>query len=134
MPKRMTAMMLAILCLIGSFSTISARASDYIAKYECKIIDRGSGLLEVRVAVGGTHPRMTKIGCPAIALYVRNGNRYDAVESHSGLYDYNTGAYGFTFTYQGEIGREYMASATVMAQDSTGGDSRSLDSTKVIPK
>ena len=132
MPKRILALMLALLCTMGSFTVVSARASDYIDCYEIKIIVLGNGQIRVMASVNGTHGNMTQIGIPTIALYEKNGNTFTAVASYNSLYKYNALSYGYYFTYDAVVGKEYRAAASFMAMDSTGRDSRNGQSTIVI--
>ena len=134
MPKRILALMFAMLCIMGSFTTVSARASDYIDSYEVKIITLGNGQIRVMASVNGTHGNMTQIGIPVLALQEKNGTQYTTVAIYTSLYKYNALTYGYYFTYDAVVGKEYRALASFMAKDSTGGDTREAQSLLVKAK
>jgi len=122
-----------VLFLAATFSfPAHAEASDQIAGYSITITPMGSGQVRVVVSVAGTHPFMTRIGFPSIALHERNNSNssWGTVFSTGPHYNPNAtaGSHSYEFTYQGVAGRQYRAHASFFARDSLGSDSRQATS------
>jgi hypothetical protein len=132
---------LSILCAAVVFSVLiappiaGARASDQIASYSIGVTAQGNGNIRVSASIAGTHPRMTRIGFPSIALFERANSSSAWTRVHSSGPHYNpnatAGSHSYTFTYRGVAGRQYYAQTTFFAQDALGSDSRSANSPTV---
>jgi hypothetical protein len=130
--KKAVTLVLALLILTTPLLAF-ARASKYINSYSINISAQGNGAVKVSVNIDGTHPRMTKIGFPAISLYELNGSTWTLVHTESSKYNPNAtaGSHSYSFTYQGTAGKQYYAKGSFLAEDSTGRDSKDADSPTV---
>jgi hypothetical protein len=135
--KRTISILLVITLLIPVLSIpaiayYTIDASHQISGYSITIVPRGSGRVEVTVNITGTHPQMTRIGFPSIALYERNNNSSAWRVVHSTGPHWNprvpAGSHTHTFTFQGVAGRQYYAFSQFFAQDAQGSDTRSASS------
>lgn len=128
--KRTLALALAVVMLCTNMYAF-ARASDYISSYSVYVEPQSSGIVCVTAEVKGTHPKMTKIGFPIISLYELNGSTWKLVKVVDSQYTTNKGSYSYSFTYQGTAGKHYYAGASFYAEDTTGHDTREVDSLSV---
>ena len=131
--KRAISILLALMLFSGSLVALAERASTHIASYGISTTALGSGVIRVKADIDGTHPRMTKIGFPAITLYEWSGSAWVPVKSEIAKYNPNAtaGSHTHTFTYQGVAGRHYYSAASFYAQDTSGSDSRNANSPSV---
>ena len=110
----------------------SINASYQIASFSITITPRGSGLVETTANVIGTHPLMTRIGFPTIAIFERNNSNdsWRTVRTVSTQWNPNAfaGSHSYVLSYQGVAGRQYRAEAQFFARDSQGSDTRAANS------
>jgi hypothetical protein len=130
--RRVLAIVLAIVFISSGFAAY-ARASDHISSYTIALVPLGNGVIRVAVSIHGTHPNMTRIGFPSIALYERNGNNWTLVASRSSQFSPTiSGSHVFSFEFQGKPGVRYYAFSSYLAQDALGHDLRSVTSPELI--
>jgi hypothetical protein len=136
--KKTISVFLAVVLLTSAFTVHaiayddSIDASHQIAGYSITITPLGSGNVRVVVSVAGTHPHMTTIGFPSIAIHERDNanSAWRVVRSSGPHYNPNAlaGSHSHAITYQGVAGRQYRAHASFFAQDAQGSDSRQATS------
>lgn len=110
-------------------------ASLYLSSYSVDLVAIGSGQMAVEMSVNATGT-MTKLG--VVTLYIEqkiNGEwqEYDTVYGmyHSDFYVYNHYSYLGEYIFDGVAGRQYRATITAYARNSSGSDTGTVTSLAV---
>lgn len=113
-------------------ATDDPQASYYFNDYTIAI-GTSSGQIGVTLSVGATHV-MTRIGVQQLVIKQYVGGRWEeyttiyGATNPSACYDYNSIDYLHTFYFNCLTGVQYKATATLLAVDSNGSETRSITS------
>ena len=138
--KRVLPVLLALVLLFGIPAAAMAvapitedpQASYYFNDYAIAI-GTSSGQILVTVSVGATHV-MTRVGVQQLVIKQYVGGRWEefttvyGITNPSACYDYNSIDYLHTFYFNCLTGVQYKATATLLAVDSNGSETRSITS------
>lgn len=138
--KRLLGIILAVSVaaslLSVSASAVVVRSSDYLDAYACSVRALNNGKIEVCVSVDAI-VNATEIGATEIYIYESfNGEDFTCVEVYDAEdYPEMLGS-GWSYYYepiihQGTVGKYYYAAVYVYAGNSTGGDTRAVNTNVV---
>lgn len=128
--RRFFTTMIAVVVLCAVSLSASARYSEYIMAYYAALNSDSSGNLSVYVDLHATGV-MTRIGAEKVRIYEKNGTYYTCVKTFDSD-DYPnmiTSSNRYTknaVSYKGTPGKYYYAVVTLVAENSSGGDTRTF--------
>lgn len=109
-------------------NAVSPLYSEYIMAYYAAMNSDSSGNLSVYVDLRATGV-MSRIGAERIKIYEKNGNYYSCVRifdstNYPNMITASNRYMKNAVTYKGTPGKSYYAIITLVAENSTGGDTR----------
>ena len=127
--KHCLVVVLTCMTILATTIPASARASDQIYRYYLDATHMGGGTIAIDFSVSAIDI-MYRLGAESITVLERTtygwdiAAEYDVDDSKMSAYDMPR--HGDTIYYYGDVGKEYMVSITIFAEDYSGGyDSRS---------
>ena len=142
MKKRFLSLLFALL-LLFSLSTaayaVDARASDYFGYTSVRAYAKSGGKILFEVDINATHT-MQEVGASEIYVYEQQDDgSWDNVytftmDDHPYLIETNTAGAFVDATYQGTVGKNYFASVSCYAKDSSGTERIMFDTYVVTAK
>ena len=127
--KRCLAVVLTCMTILATTVPASARASDQIYRYYLDAGHLGGGVVAVDFSVSAIAV-MHHLGAERITVTERTDFAWEIVAEYEAddpkMSAYDLSRHGDTIYYYGDVGKEYMVSITIFAEDYSGGyDSRS---------
>ena len=127
--KRCLAVVLTCMTILATTVPASARASDQIYRYYLDAGHLGGGVVAVDFSVSAIAV-MYHLGAERITVTERTDYGWEIVAEYEAddpkMSAYDLSRHGDTIYYYGDVGKEYMVSITIFAEDYSGGyDSRS---------
>lgn len=138
--KRLLGVILAVSVVVSLLSVAASaavvRSSNYLDAYACSVSAENNGKIAVCVDVDAI-VNATEIGATEIYIYEStNGEDFTCVkeyfaEDYPEMLDSGWHYYDAPITHQGTVGKYYCATVYVYAGNSTGGDTRRVETNAV---
>ena len=131
----LTVSVIASLLSVAASATV-VRSSNYLDAYACSANAKNNGKISVCVEVDAI-VNATEIGATEIYIYESsNGEDFTCVEEYFAedypeMLDSGWAYYDSPIVHQGTVGKYYYAVVYVYAGNSTGGDTRRVETTTV---
>lgn len=144
MKKKLLSLLCAVI-LLFSLSTVAcatnveARASAYFSATSVRAYAQSGGKVLFEIDVEATHT-MQEVGARDVYVYEQQSDgSWDNVytftkEDHPYLIETNTGSAYVDAVYQGTVGKNYFATVTCYAKDSTGYECLYFDTPEVTAR
>ena len=144
MKKRLLSLLFALLMLVSLSTAVyasngSARASAYFGATDVRAYAKSGGRILFEVDINATHT-MQEVGASEIYVYEQQDDgSWDNVytfnmDDHPYLIETNSIGACVDATYQGTVGKNYFASVSCYAKDSSGTEKIMFDTSVVTAK